>query len=256
MGLDVYLQYCEDSVAADKYENQYDQLCERIRKRIMGIKDWSQSTQEERDLYHLEVKEMTGLLDADEHIKRRTIEIPSKKYPEHYFKIGYFRSSYNGSGINYVLRDLGLLGLYEIFGVSNEHDTSPDWFQSRERAKETLKAFREMEEIPCSFFVHSIGDKNPSSTEEAIEVFKSMQATHKDSFAGFSNSKGEFYFRGLKVYAMIPGNQYNQEGVFFITKLEDDSKAYYEQALEIIIETCDYVLSQPNSNYYTMIWSG
>jgi hypothetical protein len=42
------------------------------------------------------------------------VEEPSAKYPEHYFKIGYFRSEYHENGINDVLDRLGLPNLIDV----------------------------------------------------------------------------------------------------------------------------------------------
>jgi hypothetical protein len=36
----------------------------------------------------------------------------------------------------------------------------------------------------------------------------------------------------------------------------DDNTQWYEQALEIVIETCEYVLAQPHPETYVTHWSG
>ena len=78
-----------------------------------------------------------------EHSSREKIEQDSKKHPEHMFKIGYFRSSYNGGGINSVLDSLGFGGLYWIFDNKDQYEFAPDWEKSLKRVREVLDKFRE-----------------------------------------------------------------------------------------------------------------
>jgi len=62
-------------------------------------------------------------------IAEEKIEIDSEKYPEHMFKIGYMRSSYNSGGFNSVVREIVGHDLYWLFAVKdvNEYIVRPDW---------------------------------------------------------------------------------------------------------------------------------
>ena len=83
------------------------------------------------------------------------VEFLSRKYPDHLFKIGYFRSSYNESGINYVLESRGLPTLWTVFDAK-PGEFVPDWEKSLERANYLLTDLkRSLKELP--YTVLSIG---------------------------------------------------------------------------------------------------
>jgi hypothetical protein len=76
-----------------------------------------------------------------------TINIDSTTQPDHLFKIGYFRSSYNNAGINaYVNRLLCKPGLYHIFPEGNDDSGffRPDWAGARARALEMAGAIEDI----------------------------------------------------------------------------------------------------------------
>ncbi len=71
------------------------------------------------------------------------VERDSALYPKHYFKVGYFRSSYNDGGINRVLSRFGCDRLDAIFPAEGEvYRRVVDWKASRDRAVATLAALR------------------------------------------------------------------------------------------------------------------
>jgi len=67
-----------------------------------------------------------------------TIEINSTLYPEHLFKIGYFRSSYNSGGINRVANRYSLLDLYDIFDP-HSYTFIPDWADAMKKCEAAIK---------------------------------------------------------------------------------------------------------------------
>lgn len=113
----------------------------------------------------------------------REIRIPSGKYPDHMFKIGYLRSSYNASGINGVLRVMGIPDLYYIFrdGMDDEEYVfQPTWEACLDRAKEVLLLYREAHKTnPHRAEDISVGRNYPwtltdptLTAEDALQLFK------------------------------------------------------------------------------------
>lgn len=202
------------------------------------------------------------------------IRIDSAKYPEHYFKIGYWRSSYNEGGINRVLRDVGLPDLYDIAGVNDQdYHAQPDWDATRTRALEVIEQLRLKQQVFDGFNAIKIDDNIFSSPlEGAADVgdalSRFLEEHHKldTAFAeGYSNKNGEFFVKPLQVHAVIHGKsdtRFAQKGIgravdvqYLIYKQEGEDKYdWYIQSLEIVVETCDYVLAHPESEWH-LHWS-
>lgn len=186
------------------------------------------------------------------------IEEDSAKHPKHLFKVGYFRSSYNGGGLNRVLKNLGVPDLYDIFAVTEEgYYVKPNWVESLMRAEEAITKFDEAIALNGSVQVaeewfFDWWKQGPSNGEEAMKVYLAELAEKKKAnnfgFCAYSNQKGLFYLDApLKVKAIIKGHSaFNlkkgagKEPAVYVIFEEDSS--WYRQALEIVVETCQYVL--------------
>ena len=119
------------------------------------------------------------------------VSIDSTRHPEHFFKIGYWRSSYNDGGINAVLRQYGLPDLYEMCGVDKNDDApAMDWPRVLADATAAIMAF-----------------------DAAADLMED------------------------RVWRK------------FLTP------AWYRQALEIVKETAEWVLSQPDPGAFHTHWS-
>ena len=261
MGLDIYLYRYDNFEETRKKEEKYQEFSEKT----WEGKEYDKMTQEEKDeLYKQEEKfaESLGLdnYGMDKKDAERC-EFPSEKYPEHYFKIGYFRSSYNGGGINHILGNLGLPRLAEIFGVDpDEYYVHPNWATARANLQKLLEDLK----AKPNYRAHKIDAQSLSSSggplneKEAIDIFLKEVERNKDSaFSdGYSNINGDFYIKTpLKVLGMIPGQSpYGTRPCLYV--VTEGENEWYEQAIEIMIETCDYVLAQPNINQYYLHWSG
>src|SRR6476619_807072 len=109
MGLDVYLyRYERPAEEIEAEEAEYEAESERIWTEVGGSRKYEELTEAERDEASRRTKAVAaarGLGDWGSHPARVKIEQPSAKYPDHYFKVGYFRSSYNASGIDHILSD-------------------------------------------------------------------------------------------------------------------------------------------------------
>ena len=118
MGLDIYLYHKgPDYELWKKKAELYDVQSEANYTALGGYGKMTEAQREEVSAKNDALIEEMGLSKygciPDEGEEK--IEIDSKKYPENYNKIGYFRSSYNSGGMNSVLDDLGVPDLYEIF---------------------------------------------------------------------------------------------------------------------------------------------
>lgn len=195
-----------------------------------------------------------------------SIEMNSTKYSDHYFKIGYFRSSYNSGGIERILRNMGLPTMKDIFEYDGEYCFQPDWVQALINVKILINDFKEkgayrVRSVQANIF----GGTNIGSEKEALDAFLvelkreeeyNQKNPNREKFK-YSNSTGEFSINEpLKVLALIPGT-YNiigeRECVYVVTESDN---TWYIQALEIIQETIEWVLSKENKEQYYLHWSG
>lgn len=266
MGLDVYLSHYSDFKKSKANEKAYDDYSTRLYDTLDGIEDDElvrQAKEGIREKLEEKAKEL-GLGEWGEDITYRTrIEQDSVLHPDHMFKIGYFRSSYNSGGINSVLRDLGIPDLYDIFEHdSNDYEFSPDWKHALNVVEGSIRLLKKdkgyrVESVAANLFSP---DDVPVTPAAALELFnKQLQEKSKNKeFLCYSNKDGEFYLdnAGLKVHGLIPGkDMFNRPCTFIIYKPKDANK-YYLQSLEIVKETIEFVLAQKNPQEYYLSWSG
>lgn len=262
MGLDIYLYRYDNFDETRKREIEYQEFS----KKTWEGKVWDKMTEAEKDELYAKDKAFADSLGLDKWGSDKNaaegIEICSEKYPDHYFKIGYFRSSYNGGGINHILENMGLPRLDKIFDVPrDEYYVHPDWVRARANLVKLLEDFKAKPGYRVRHVSGNIltSDRGPNSEKEALDAFLEEVEENKNSTfdEGYSNAKGEFHIKTpMKVLGMIPGT-YSLLGerncVYVITESEN---WWYEQAIEIMIDTCDYVLAQENINQYYLHWSG
>ena len=130
MGLDVYLYKADRSIAEvrkakQKAEDDYDAISKEVLKRL-GVDKFEALTNEQHGDYFGGVRATRkerglGEYGEPEGLEEK-IEIASAKHPKHYWKVGYFRSSYNGGGIDRVLDRFGLPGLDDLFPAKGDDD--------------------------------------------------------------------------------------------------------------------------------------
>lgn len=270
MGLDIYLYRYDDY-------NKTKELTEEYARREKEIWDgnevdekYNQLTDEQKDDFRNRVKEMALSLGLDQWGDdvngKKSIEIDSEKYPEHMFKIGYFRSSYNEGGIERILRNMGLPTMSDIFEYNDEYVFQPDWTQALINVKNLIEEFKQkgayrVNQVSANIF------KEPTigSEKDALDVFLDelkKDQEYNEKFPerekyNYSNGVGEFSFNEpLKVLALIPGthNLFGDRPCVYVVTESDNT--WYIQALEIIQETIEWVLSQENKEQYYLHWSG
>lgn len=273
MGLDVYLKKCPDRALADQIEQEYEEKTDAIWKEIEGGQGYDSLTDADKDAAHKRceaVRQEMGLEQYGVHPTRETIEINSALYPEHYFKIGYFRSSYNDSGINSYFRRLDLPDLYWIMGQSGEDDIVPDWDACLVRVNTVIEQYKAIKAGPMGKYdvfdidpVNLFGGRSEVSDDKsALALFAEILVKSEgrpDDFRAWSSQQGTFYLDGLKVVALINGTKTfirNKQPAIYVVYEREESADWYLQSLEIVRETIQYVLAQPDKEHYYMVWSG
>lgn len=270
MGLDIYLYRYDDYNKTNELQEEFN----RREKEIWDGNDVDEKynllTDEQKDDYRNRVKEMALSLGLDEwgddKNGKENIEIDSEKHPEHMFKIGYFRSSYNEGGIERILKNMGLPTMKDVFDYDGEYTFQPNWEQALINVKNLIDEFKQK----GAYRVHQVSSnifQEPTilSEKDALKAFldemkKDQEANEKypeKEKYNYSSIIGEFSFNEpIKVLAMIPGiHQFfgDRPCVYVVTESDN---TWYIQALEIIQETIEWVLSKENKEQYYLHWSG
>lgn len=234
-----------------------------------------------------------GLLKGGESPGKEDIRLGPTNQPNgHLFKIGYFRSSYNEGGYNSVCRRLfGHSGLYEVFAESEsgKYDLQVDWVAAKERAALQVVQWSEFLQNGEQLFDVLSVDAEPmfgrreniNSPNGALEAFcvqlerrNELLRTFLESNPGateeshpyaypcgeYTNAVGQFYLgEPLKVYGIIPGVRERFGAEVPVTNViygvDRESYRWYLQSIEIVLETCNYVLSQPDPERHWLRWS-
>ncbi len=268
MGLDVYLHKCANFEATRAAENAAE--AEKT-ARWEAAGDYDQLSAEQRTAISAQcdaIDQKYGLTgEYGRHADIESIERPSALYPQHLFKVGYFRSSYNGGGINNVLERLGVPNLYDIVQPQeDDYYVRCDWAQALQRVDAAIAQFKATQEGPTAGidvmpirFNHFIPmGELPKSEREVLAIMaKHLAREHRGG--GYGCREGDFFPEGLKIVAAIPGvddTLGTQPCVYLAyekaSKGEDD---WYLQALRIVKETFEYVLAQPNPEHFYLTWS-
>ncbi len=193
-------------------------------------------------------------------LKKTSISKSSEKYPDHMFKIGYFRSSYNDGGIERILSNLSIPTLKIIFDKQNDDDIfQPDWDSALIMVNDSINQLKSSEPYRVTKISSNIfSAPQVKSPADAMKVFLDELGKHSGGESyNYSNSVGEFTTaEPLKVLAFIPGTYslfHERECVYVIT---ESTNEWYIQALEIVKETIEFVLSQKDKEKYYLHWSG
>lgn len=272
MGLDVSLYHFENFEKAKELEDRYSKASEGIWEKVGGGKEYDEMTEAEKKEAREKrdsLKKTLGL-DRNGDVKDKTeIRVNSALYPDHYFKIGYFRSSYNSGGINSVMESLGLFSLYDIFPEANfrgPYYILPDWEQAGARVTFTLGKFKALLNSKAADYDTTWIQDSPHTTrmesaKEALRKFHERREEwekEKTPFDSWEGKDGYFSLKEpLKVAAAMYGTSCNGmfKGVYLIHKVSKDSFEWYYHALEIVQETIQHVLKHPKPGKYVLGWS-
>lgn len=272
MGLDVTLTYCKDLKASEAKEKEFEEKSEAIWEELYPGRKYEDLTDAEKKAARKRTDALKKEMGLDEFgsdgKNKKDIQKKSKIHPKHsLFQMGYFRSSYNGGGINSVLENLGLLSLYGIFERNDrdEYYFQPNWKKALENVKLTIERLKK----EGGYRVESIGNMfiDPTITNEAealecfkkqLEEFKARKAKDKNSYGAYSNRDGHFYLdKPLEIVAAIPGKQFHGKApcTYIVTKGSDEDNQWYVEALEIVQETIEFVLAKKDIQNYYLAWS-
>lgn len=263
MGLDVYLKKCNDLAGAKAREK----LCSEYEDELWGLAGgWEKASEEEKELIRARVKirqEELNLGEYGEANEIEGIELDSKLHPDHMFKIGYLRSSYNAGGINSVLERIGCPTLYDIFEPGDEYNFTPDWVQAQARVTVAIDMLTqamgsEFAKYDVTTVTNMSGLGGVRDAGDALAVFKDqMQKKQGNSFTAYGCREGDFWLDGITICGVIPNSGFGG-GVHLITRNDsgEDNLKFYKDALEVTKEMIDFVLADPNPNTYYLSWSG
>jgi hypothetical protein len=259
MGLDIYLYKYHDFEKTQRLEKEYEEFSEKL----WEGHEYDTMAQEVKDALRAKEKEFANSLGLDEWGSDKTdaerIEQPHPDYPDHYFRIGYFRSSYNSGGIERILRNLGLPTMHDIFQKEDEeYAFQPDWQDALTRVTEIIGLFKEK----GAYRVHTVSanmfsEPDIKSESAALSAFMDEISREHKFESNYSNKTGEFYMtEPLKVLAIMPGKStlFRERDCVYVVTESDNS--WYEHALLIIKATCEHVLAQDDKEKYYLHWSG
>lgn len=260
MGLDIYLKKYENFEETIRKEEEFRDFEEKL---WMGV-DYNSLNESEKEEFKEKERLFSFSLGLDEYgqdeVNKKSVTIDHPKYPEHYFKIGYFRSSYNDSGIEKILRNMDLPTMGDIFNPKGEYIFQPDWEECLAKINKLIEDFSHKGDFRVFCVDQNIfREPDINSSKDALSVFiKEMERSKEGGPESYSNINGEFHFEEpLEVLALIPGNN-NSLGkkrpcTYVVTK---SSNKWYSEALEIIRDTVEFVLKQEDKQKYFLHWSG
>lgn len=259
MGLDVYLYRFGDFAASNEAERKYEAQSDANWE---AAGSYDELADEQKDVVRAQNKALASSLGLDEWgtdvTRKHKIEQDSGKHPQHMYKIGYFRSSYNSGGINHILADLlSKQGLYYVFDVTDktEYYFRPDWALAKRRAEELIAGIdastQAGKNLRCEHVDHMFATTDgPSSTQDAIAAF--LKVANGGSQGCFSMRAGMFFVDGLSIVAAMPGVSSFGPCTYLVYR---NDLTWYRQALEIVAETCDWALAQPDIDKLYLAWS-
>ena len=305
MGLDIYLYKIDDMAEKERQEKLYEKLTDGLWTKFEDehhtiVEEYGKKekkiTDEGYELYKAECARLAkendiplGEYQDVEATGVEQVEIDSKIHPENYFKIGYFRSSYNQGGINRIAGQGIGMTLHDIFPhVDGEYYIQPDWEQSLGLAKEFLAKLKDyankrpymIEEFSTNpISMYKPGYKKPDGTgnvqpigipqneDEARQLLDDQMNRDSEMDSGYSNGMGEFTFskngpmrvmavmHGFhnSVFDKIKGIDRPTPCVYIACERDVD---WYIEAAEIIVETCEWVLAKDDVSKYYLAWSG
>jgi len=272
MGLDVNLYHFKDFEKAKELEDKYSEVSESIWEKAGDDKKFDDMTEAERKEAREKCSNLKKTLGLDKYggVKSKTeIRINSALYPDHYFKIGYFRSSYNSGGINSVMENFGLFTLYDIFpeaSFGGSYYITPNWEEAKARVADTLGRFKillgsKAARYDATWIQNSPHTTKVESAKEALRKFHERRKKWKKEKTPFDSWVGrDGYFslkEPLKVAAVMQGTSYSKmfKGVYLIHKVPKNRFEWYYHALEIVEETIQYVQKHPKPGKYVLGWS-
>jgi len=260
MGLDVTLKYCKDLAAATAAQNAAEAECNKLWDSLgKAYDDVTEQEKEHPRAQMMVINKSHGLSDWGTSPDIQTIEEASKIDPNHVFKIGYLRSSYNSGGINSVLSRAGCLDLYDIFEPGDDYLVHPDWDAALVRVNRAIDEYKDyLNGQMGKYDVMRVGDIGVGGAKDeagALRLFKEQLDRKVDGFRAYSNRDGVWYLDGIKVLGVIRNSGYGGGSFLIYEKDHPVDRNWYLTALEITREMIQYVRAKPDRKNYFLSWS-
>ncbi len=270
MGLDIELYQCDNLQDTLQREDEYLKQFDLVWSAYKGV-DYDLIPEEFKKECRIKTIRIAESLRLDEFgscLDKHKVELPSLHYPDHGFKIGYFRSSYNSNGLDAVLKELGLSTLDWIFDYKKDvYYHSPNWIASLDRIDYLLRQYDDIMKTSSGQYqaieIDVLDNMNdiPTNRRQALTAFiEDMKENKTNQFNDYANYRGTFYRNGHKCYGLMKGkSQYSLKPCIYaiMKRIEDKSKGdWYRQALEIVRETILYVFPKHNASTYFLKWNG
>jgi hypothetical protein len=271
MGLDVYLTRFENYAASQRLKAEYERRMDRAWEQMANRRNDDEISSQEEEIYSQQCRKIARTIGLDSNGEDplvQTIRLPSSQYPDHRFKIGYFYSSNNDSGINRILSDAIGIDLHSITSpLAEEEYFQPDWSLARDICLKAIADFTtHIEQHPYGVvpltFDPNISPTQAQITSKALALQKlvamkeQITDTQPNTFGGWA---GDFFLtEPLEVLAVIPGTAGfldRPDLPCFYIVFQHKHLDFYLQALEIVLETIEYVLEQPDIDKYYLDWS-
>ena len=270
MGLDVYLKRFENYAASQRLKAEYERRMDEAWEQMANRRNEDEISSQEEEIYSQQCRKIARTIGLDSNGEDplvQTIRLPSRQYPDHRFKIGYFYSSNNDSGINRILSDAIGIDLHSIFNPLEEEYFRPDWTLARDICLKAIADFTtHIEQHPYGVvpltFDPNISPIQAQITSKALALQKlvamkeQITDTQPNTFGGWA---GDFFLtEPLEVLAVIPGTAGfldRPDLPCFYIVFQHKHLDFYLQGLEIVLETIEYVLEQPDSDKYYLEWS-
>jgi len=276
MGLDVYLHRYSVSVEEGaKRERDATAIDDTVVDgvfRDMGIEGWGKIPEGQTTAFWERVhaaREAAGLTrdGSAKDAGHERVDLPSAIHPDHMFRIGYMRSSYNEGGINNVLRNAVGRCLYDVF-PGDEYERRVDWAKSLELAKGLRSDFAAWVALndglqALEFDPSRFAANGPASQNEALTLVRAELARERHAdFRSFSNGIGDWFVGESRpeVVALLRGThewlRRTAPCVYVVYKTgKANAYEWYAKALDVVVETCEWVLAQPDPAAFLLHWS-
>ena len=261
MGLDVYLYKYDDYVTTTALEGAATAFSDATWNRLTGSRKYEELSQSEKDAARGAVKTYyaeRGLSEyGEDEARKRKIRMDSATYPDHLFKVGYLRSSYNEGGFDRVVGNAIGVRLSDIFQTDGRYEFQPDWPLAREIAVDVCRRLRAAphRRVTTVDAANLFGKPLRADAAEALRIYAEEMSKPHLFDGSFSCHAGAFFGKeGVTVLAAIAGVGVLGNPVVHLI-YEDHDFDWYIHAAEIVLETIDCVLAQPDRDKFWLHWS-
>jgi len=244
MGLDIYLYTNDEQQSNDAYEKASEEYWQ-----VWSDKPDSPEKTAAKPKY------------------QSSVDVPSKKYPDHLFNRRYLRSSYNEGGFNRAVPDMvgknhDLYWIFEPVIGSNPEPyhtvlTNPTALERvKQRALNVAQDIRDSDPLRTTTADCMLGQREHQwqqlpTEDEVLAWYREEQKRERNQLSdgGYTTAKGTIFGfgKGIEILAatlgrnslgaILPG--LNQSTAVLVYRMDEETKQSYIQSAEIVAEFCD-----------------